>query len=71
MMTLDVSEFIRCFLNAAPRAFVSTPRRLGRLGSTNLLLAYSNEPMGERALAAAGRNVAPKSLLNRIDRPDS
>jgi hypothetical protein len=65
------SEQQAMFLHAAPRAFVSVPGGWGRLGSTNVLLASAKEAMVENALAAAWRNVAPKSLLKRIDKPPS
>jgi hypothetical protein len=48
------------FMQAAPTAFVSVPGGWGRLGSTNVLLAFVENTMLESAVEAAWRNVAPK-----------
>jgi hypothetical protein len=58
------------FMHAAPRTFVPVPGGWGRLGSTSVVLALAKEEMVESALAAAWRNVAPKSVLKRIEKPD-
>jgi hypothetical protein len=63
------SEQQAMFMHAAPRAFVSIPSGWGRLGRTNVLLGFVQEAMLESSLAAAWCNVAPKSLLKRIDKP--
>jgi hypothetical protein len=63
------SEQQAMFMHAAPKAFVSVPGGWGRLGSTNVLLASADESTVESAVAAAWRNVAPKSLLKRIGEP--
>jgi hypothetical protein len=63
------SEQQSMFMNAAPGAFVPAPGGWGRLGSTNVVLASAEGAIVEDALAAAWRNVAPKSLLKRIGEP--
>jgi hypothetical protein len=57
------------FIHAAPRTFVPVPGGWGRLGATSLVLAYAKETIVVSALAAAWRNVAPKSLLESTDEP--
>jgi hypothetical protein len=54
------------FMHAAPRTFVPIPGGWGRLGSTNVLLAYAKEAMVESVLEMAWRTAAPKSLLKRM-----
>jgi hypothetical protein len=56
------------FMHAAPRAFVSVPGGWGRLGSTNVLLAFAKDTMVESAVQAAWRNVAPKAPFKRKKR---
>jgi hypothetical protein len=65
------SEQQAVFMHAAPRAFVSVPGGWGRLGSTNVVLAFAKETMVESAVEAAWRNVAPKPLLNGKKRTDN
>jgi hypothetical protein len=59
------------FMHAAPMAFVSVPGGWGRLGSTNVLLAFVKDTMVESAVEAAWRNVAPKPPLKRKKRTDN
>jgi len=55
------------FMHAAPRTFHAVPRGSKRLASTTVLLASAKAAVVESALMAAWRNVAPASLLQRID----
>ena len=59
------------FMHVAPSTFVSVPGGWGRLGATRVVLAYAKEATVEGAIAAAWRNMAPKSLLRRLDEPPS
>jgi hypothetical protein len=63
------SEQQAMFMHAAARTFASAPGGWGRLGSTNILLTDAKEAMVKSAVELAWRNVAPKSLLKRIDGP--
>jgi hypothetical protein len=65
------SEQQAMFAHAAPRAFVPVPGGWRRFGSTNVLLAAAAHDIVESALSAAWRNIAPKSLLKRIEKPPS
>ena len=57
------------FMQAAPRTFLPVPGGWGRLGATNVALAYAKEAIVESALAMAWRNVAPKWLRESTDEP--
>ena len=57
------------FMHAAPSTFVPVPGNWGRLGATHVVLADAKEATVESAIAAAWRNMAPKSLLRRLDEP--
>jgi hypothetical protein len=48
------------FRDAAPRIFVQAPGAWGRLGATNVMLAYAYEAIVESALIAAWRNIVPR-----------
>ena len=66
------SEQQAVFMDSAPKVFEPVPGGWGRLGSTNVLLAWAEELMVERAVEAAWRNVVPKSpskQKKRIDKP--
>jgi len=58
------------YLQAAPGVFSAIPGGWGRLGSTNVLLERAGEAIVEGALTAAWRNIAPKALLERFDKPE-
>jgi hypothetical protein len=58
-------------MQAAPSAFVPVPGGWGRLGATNVVLAYAKEAIVESALILAWRNVAPKSLMKSIDESEA
>ena len=55
------------FMHAAPRTFVPVTGGWGRLGATNVVLTCAKEAIVKSALAAAWRNIAPKSLLESTD----
>jgi hypothetical protein len=55
------------FMHEAPKAFVPVPGGWGRLGSTSVLLGSVTSAQLQDALGAAWQNVAPKSLLRRIN----
>jgi hypothetical protein len=59
------------FMQAAPQTFVPVPGGWGRLGATNVVLRYAEEALVKSALAMAWRNVAPKSLVESINRPEA
>ena len=66
------SEQQAVFMDAAPRVFEPVAGGWGRLGSTNVVLAFAKETMVESAVEAAWRNVVPKSpskQKKRIDKP--
>jgi hypothetical protein len=52
---------------AEPAVFVPVPGGWGRRGSTNVRLAAADATTVRSALAMAWRNVAPKSVVKRID----
>jgi len=55
------------FMHEAPKAFVPVPGGWGRLGSTSVLLGSVTSAQLQDALGVAWQNVAPKSLLRRIN----
>jgi hypothetical protein len=55
------------FLHLAPTTFTSVPGGWGRLGCTDVDLASVQEALVKNALEAAWRNIAPGSLLKRVD----
>jgi hypothetical protein len=55
------------FMDRAPKAFRPAPGGWGRLGSTSVLLTSVTPALLQSALGAAWENVAPKSLLKRVD----
>jgi hypothetical protein len=55
------------FMHEAPKAFVPVPGGWGRLGSTSVLLGSVTSAQLQDALGGAWQNVAPKSLLRRIN----
>jgi hypothetical protein len=55
------------FRLASPGTFAPVTGNPGWLGCTNVLLASAKAAIVENALSVAWRNVAPKSLLERID----
>ena len=59
------------FIHAAPRTFAPVPGGWGWLGATNVMLSYAKETIVVSALAAAWRNVAPKSLVESTDEPEA
>jgi hypothetical protein len=59
------SEQQAVFQDSAPRVFEPVPGGWGRLGSTNVLLAWAEELTVESAVEAAWRNVVPKSPSNK------
>jgi hypothetical protein len=59
------------FVHSSPETFAPVLGGWGRLGSTNVRLASADEAAVKSALESAWRNIAPRSLLNRIDKPPS
>ena len=57
------------FMHAAQRIFVPVPGGWGRLGATNIVLAYAYEAIVKSALMVAWRNIVPKSLVKSTDEP--
>jgi hypothetical protein len=72
MATLNLtSEQQAVFMDTAPKVFEPVPGGWGRLGSTNVLLAFAEETVVESAVESAWRNVAPKLPLKRMKRTDN
>ena len=65
------SEPQAMFIQAAAQTFVPVPGGWGRLGETLVVLVHANEAIVKSALAAAWRNVAPKSLLKSTNEPEA
>jgi hypothetical protein len=59
------------FIEKAPAVFAPVSGGWGSLGSSLARLATANPAIVEEALAAAWSNAAPRSLLKRIDKPNS
>jgi len=59
------------FMHAASRTFAPVSGGWGRLGATNIMLSYAKETIVVSALAAAWRNVVPKSLVKSTDESEA
>jgi hypothetical protein len=55
-------------VKGTPNVFVPVSGGWGKSGSTNVRLATADKATVKNALAIAWRNIAPKSLLTRLDR---
>ena len=55
------------FVDAEPESFEPIPGGWGAKGATRVILAHANPESTRRALLAAWRNTAPKSVLKQFD----
>jgi hypothetical protein len=59
------------FVQAFPAAFVPAAGAWGRRGATSVRLQAAHKAVVSRALAAAWRNTAPKSVVKHFDTSES
>jgi hypothetical protein len=57
------------FIEAEPKAFQPAAGAWGLRGSTVVLLRAANKSSVQKAMLAAWRNTAPKTLVAQLDKP--